>query len=147
MNNQFLRHLIATINYRFQKSIQNSSDNFGAFNLGKGSRSPVEIVNHMYQVLRSTRIFIKDEKLDHQSAPQLSWTGEINRFKVELAEVDKLLVHQEVNLAYTKKLIQGPLSDILTHVGQISMLQRLDDRPIAREDFSAASIKTGMDGD
>ena len=56
MKNQFLRHLLATIKYRFEKSLLNSTDHFGDFTLGKGSRSPSEIIRHMYEVIRWARI-------------------------------------------------------------------------------------------
>lgn len=141
MNNEFLRHTLATIGYRFAKSVKGSSSGFGDFSLGKGSRSPREIIHHMYQVLNWTRIFIEKEKLERASAEELDLTGEIERFHAELKLVDAALADQELPIEYAKKLLQGPLSDILTHVGQISMLQRLDDNPIKGEDFSAAEIK------
>jgi hypothetical protein len=50
----------------------------------------------------------------------------------------------ELTVNYSKRLLQGPFSDILTHIGQVSMLQRLNGKPIDGEDFSAASIKTGI---
>jgi len=33
MKNEYLRHIITTIDYRFQKPIKNAKDNFGDFNL------------------------------------------------------------------------------------------------------------------
>ena len=69
---------------------------------------------------------------------------EIERFNLELKKIDKTLSGMELGIDYSKKLLQGPLSDILTHIGQISMLQRLNNKPIKGEDFSAASIQTGL---
>ena len=45
-------------------------------------------------------------------------------------------------MKYSKILLQGPLSDILTHIGQISMLSRLNNNPIEWEDFSSSPIRT-----
>ena len=42
---------------------------------------------------------------------------------------------------YSKRLLQGPLSDILTHIGQISMLSTLNDNPIEWEDFSSSPLQ------
>jgi len=67
---------------------------------------------------------------------------EIERFKMELKEIDKTLDSTELGIDYSKRLLQGPLSDILTHIGQISMLQRLNDKPIEAEDFSSAEINS-----
>ena len=144
MKNEFLRHAIATIKYRFGKSVINSDKDFGKFNLGKGSRNLTEIVNHMYHVLNSTRIFLEEERINTGHPKQMTLPQEIERFNNELIHIDTLLDLNELSLTYTKRILQGPFSDILTHIGQISMLQRLNDKPIKAEDFSAASIKTGL---
>ncbi len=143
MKNEFLRHTIATIKYRFDKSVKDSKENFGEFNLGKGSRSPIEIINHMYYVLNSTRIYLEEERFNNELPENLTQSQEIERFNRELIDIDKALGVNELPVNYSKRLLQGPFSDILTHIGQISMMQRLNDRPINAEDFSAASIETG----
>ena len=145
MKNEFLRHIIASIKYRFNKSVVDSKEHFGAFNIGKGSRNPREIINHMYQVLYSTRIFLEEERFTTEQVEKLTFSEEIERFNHELINTDHALDVNELPVNYAKRLIQGPFSDILTHIGQISMMQRLDEKPIDAEDFSEASIKTGMD--
>ncbi|TRX62581.1 hypothetical protein FNH22_00355 [Fulvivirga sp. M361] len=144
MNNEYLRHTLATINYRFQKSVRNAEDSFGGFSLGKGSRSTNEIIHHMYDVLSATRFFIEREQRKKGTPERLSLTLEIERFIAELKTLDKTLSDKELGIDYSKRLLQGPFSDILTHIGQISMLQRLNDGPIEREDFSSVDIKTGV---
>ena len=141
MINEYLRHTIATIDYRFKKSVRNVDDNFGNFNLGKGSRSPIEIINHMYHVLYSTRVFVEEERFNKETPKKLKLEQEIERFTLELKEIDKTFSVEELGVQYSKKLLQGPLSDILTHIGQISMLQRLNNKPIKWEDFSSVPIQ------
>jgi hypothetical protein len=142
VNNEFLRHTLATIEYRFSKAVENSNTGFGDFNIGKGSRSPKQIINHMYHVLSFSRVFMENGNKHHPPPEELDLSNEINRFILEINMVDKVLANKELNLEYSKKILQGPFSDILTHIGQIAMLQRLDDRPIDKEDFSAAKINT-----
>ena len=144
LGNEYLRHTLATIAYRFQKSVHNASDSFGEFQAGNSVRSPGEIINHMYQVVRATRIFIEEERFEKSAPEMLVFSEEIRRFNGELKALDDLLSAQELGIDYAKRLLQGPLSDILTHVGQLSMLSRLDNRPIEGEDFSSAPIKTGV---
>ena len=144
MKNELLRHTISTIKYRFEKSVIDSTEIFGEFNLGKGSRNPIEIINHIYHVLYSTRIFLEEERFYTERPEKLTLTEEIERFNHELITTDKALDMIELSVTYSKKLLQGPLSDILTHIGQISMMQRLNGRPIKAEDFFTASIETGM---
>ena len=42
-----------------------------------------------------------------------------------------------------EKLIQGPIGDALTHVGQIVMLRRVAGRPVRVESYFAAEIVAG----
>lgn len=144
MKNELLRHTISTIKYRFEKSVADRNENFGEFNLGKGSRNPIELINHMYHVLYSTRIFLEEEKYNAEQPETLKLQQEIERFNGELINIDIALDVNELPVNYSKRLLQGPFSDILTHIGQVSMMQRLNGKPIDGEDFSAASIKTGI---
>lgn len=144
MKNEFLRHTLSTIDYRFQKSVKNAAKDFGDFTIGNGSRTPNEIINHMFQVLNGTRIYMLEERRQKETPEKLSLQIEIDRFNLELKKLDEVLSEKELEMNYSKRLLQGPLSDILTHIGQISMLSRLNNSPIEGEDFSAAQIQTGI---
>ena len=144
MKNEYLRHALSTISYRFQKAVKNAEINFGDFTIGKGSRTPNEIINHMYYVLSATRIYIQEESTPKQLPEKLNLKLEIDRFNLELKSLDKVLSDKELEMNYSKRLLQGPFSDILTHIGQISMLRRLSGNPIKGEDFSSAPITTGI---
>lgn len=142
MKNEYLRHTLSTINYRFQKSVKYRNADFGDFSLGKGSRSPKEIINHMYFVLRSTTLYIEEEKIQTVEPDKLNLELEIDRFSLEIQNLDKVLAENELDINYSKRLLQGPLSDVLTHIGQISMLSRINNNPIEWEDFSSSKIQT-----
>lgn len=143
MTNEYLRHTLATIDYRFRKSVKAANNDFGELSLGKGSRTPCEILNHMYHVLKATRVFIETESQLQEKPAKLTLSAETSRFLDEIAILDRILSKDELPVDYSKKLLQGPLSDLLTHIGQISMLSRFHDAPIPAEDFSAARINTG----
>ena len=140
MKNELLRHIISTIKYRFEKAINNSDNTFSDFSLGKDSRSPKEIIHHMNDVIYSTRVFIEQESLPQEEIEKLGFENGIERFNAELGRVDQLLDNKNLNINYSKRLVQGPFSDILTHIGQIAMLQRMVDNPIDGEDFSRSKI-------
>ena len=61
VKNEYLRHTLATTNYRFKKSEKYRNIDFGNFSLRKESRSPKGIINHMYFFLSSTTIYIEAE--------------------------------------------------------------------------------------
>jgi len=142
VKNEYLRHTLSTINYRFQKSVKYRNADFGDFSLGKESRSPKEIINHMYFVLRSTTLYIEEEKIQTVEPDKLNLELEIDRFSLEIQNLDKVLAENELDINYSKRLLQGPLSDVLTHIGQISMLSRINNNPIEWEDFSSSKIQT-----
>lgn len=144
MENEYLRHTLSTIAYRFQKAVKNVEMDFGDFSAGKESRTPNEIINHMYHVLNAAKIFILEERSHKEHPEKLNLKSEIARFNLELKNIDNVLADRDLGINYTKRLLQGPFSDILTHIGQISMLSRLYGKPIEGEDFSSASITTGI---
>ena len=144
MENEYLRHTLSTIAYRFQKAVKNAEMDFGNFSIGRESRTPNEIINHMYHVLSATRIYILEERFHKELPEKLNLKLEIDRFNFELKNIDYVLVDNDLGIDYSKRLLQGPLSDILTHIGQISMLSRLYGNPITGEDFSSASITIGI---
>ena len=143
MKNEFLRHTLSTIAYRFKKSVKNVEVDFGNFTAGMGSRTPNEIINHMYHVLSAIRIYIQEERFEKKIPEKLNLQLEIDRFNLELKNLDNIFADKELGINYSKRLLQGPLSDILSHIGQISMLCRLNNNPIEGEDFSSASIQIG----
>jgi hypothetical protein len=114
------------------------NNDFGEFIIGKGCRTPIEIINHMYYTIKATRIFVTEGKFHKNESKKLNLGSEIGRFNLELDTLDKILAQKELDTNISKKLLQGPFSDILTHIGQISMLSRLFGNPIRREDFSSA---------
>jgi hypothetical protein len=144
LNNEYLRHTLATIAYRFQKSVSRSTDEFGDFNLGHGSRKTSEIVHHIYQLLKRSRDLIQDDKHDKATPEHLSLTLEIERCNAVLLELDGVLAEKDIESDFSKRLLQGPLADILTHIGQISMMSRLNGNAIDGKNFSSAPIKAGV---
>ncbi len=144
MENEYLRHTLSTIAYRFQKTVRNVEMDFGVFSAGKGSRTPNEIINHMYYVLSAARVYILEERFQKKLPEKLNLKSEIDRFNLELKNVDNILADKELGMNYSKRLLQGPFSDILTHIGQISMLSRLNGNPTKGENFFSASITTGI---
>jgi hypothetical protein len=38
--------------------------------------------------------------------------------------------------------LQGPLADVLTHVGQLAMLRRMSGNPVAPENFIYAEVRS-----
>ena len=143
MKNELLRHTLSTIAYRFQKSVSSANEDFGNFRAAEDSRTAVEIINHIFDIINKTKVFIKDDRFDKSLPSQLDFKSEIDRFHDTLQELDFLLSETELEIDYSKKLMQGPLSDVLSHIGQIALMSGLDGNKIKGENFSSAKIITG----
>ncbi|RED66143.1 hypothetical protein [Cohnella lupini] len=137
----FLRHYISTLKYRSSKAILNTPINYYNFDLGSGVRTPIEILKHMSDVIRYAQT-VFDDRI--QMVEEIStWDDEVNIFFKELSKLDELIettgIPQRERII--EQLIQGPLSDAMTHVGQLSMIRRMAGEPIPRENFIKAEIR------
>ncbi len=74
------------------------------------------------------------------------WDVEVGRFFDGLAALDGELVHADLPTGAAEKLIQGPLADALTHVGQLAMLRGIAGSPIRPESYARAEIVAGRVG-
>ncbi len=81
----------------------------------------------------------------HRSDP-LPWAEEQRRFFAALKALDAYLVSGGRINAPLERLFQGPVSDALTHVGQLAMLRRLAGCAIRGENYYVAKVAAGQVG-
>lgn len=135
-----MRHFLATLSYRFAKTVRDAPLHFPALYIGNGVRSPIEIVNHMSHVLRYALIAF--EKSDLGKTNILSWDEEIQGFNQTVERLDGFLsLGLEPQGVTLEQIVQGPVSDAMTHVGQLALLRRMADSSITGENFMAADIR------
>ncbi|OJJ15679.1 hypothetical protein BKI52_37990 [marine bacterium AO1-C] len=138
---ELLRHSLAATAYRFQKAVYQADEQFGNLELGHGVRTPSELVNHMNNVLQFTIAAI--QAIERQTIHQKSFGEEVALFNQKLQELDQSIEAHELRLETAKKVLQGPISDVLTHVGQLAMMRRFHQEPIQGESFFKATIEVG----
>lgn len=137
---RLLRHFLAALAYRTQKAVREAPPEFAEFNPGNDTRSPKELVRHMTSVLGYARTYFVGGQ--YRPAPLPSFAEEVVRFH-EMVESLAAHVDAEDPLAdqtTAERLLQGPLSDAMTHAGQLAMLRRLAGNPVAPENFIVADI-------
>ena len=74
------------------------------------------------------------------------WQIEVDRFFDRLAALDAILAADGPFNGSIEKLIQGPLADALTHVGQLAMLRGMIGKPVRPESYAKAIITAGRVG-
>lgn len=134
-----LRHFLAALAYRTQKALRGAKPEFANFSAGNQVRTPHEIISHMDSVLGYARtLFVggryrPPEFDDFQQA--------IEHFHEVLADLAKHLESDaEIHGLTLETLLQGPLSDAMTHTGQLAMLRRLAGDPVPPENFVFAKV-------
>jgi hypothetical protein len=142
---EFLRHALAALAYRGGKALRNAPTGFADFNAGGGTRTPVQILAHVGDLLDWALSIARGKQAWHNAKP-LPWEKETERFFAALQKFDDFLASGEVVQAPVERLLQGPIADVLTHVGQIAMLRRMAGGPVKGEDYYNADIKTGRVG-
>ena len=142
---EFLRHTAATLAYRAAKTMRGTPATFAGFQPGPATRTPVEIVAHMGDLLDWALAMAKGEPRWNTSTPQ-AWEPECARFFTALKAFDDALA-SEAPLRYDlTRLFQGPIADALTHTGQLAMLRRLHGAPMKGESYNRADIAAGRVG-
>lgn len=143
---QFLRHTVATLAYRGGKALRNAPAAVGVFRVGGATRTPVEILAHIGDLLDWALSLARGQRVWRDSTPG-SWESEAARFFQGLRRFDELLSSDESLLCPAEKLFQGPVADALTHVGQIAMLRRIAGTPVRGENYFKAEIVAGCVGE
>jgi hypothetical protein len=135
-----LRHAVATVAYRSTRVISDAPEEFGSLE-GYG-RPPVKILAHMGDLFDWALGMAKGDESWNKSKA-LPWNEERQRFFASLAAFDAYLASSAPIHVELERLMQGPVADSLTHVGQLAMLRRLGGSPVQRENFYAASVQKG----
>jgi hypothetical protein len=142
---ELLRHVVATIAYRGGKALRGAPAGFGQFRAAAGSRSAVEILDHLGDLFDwGTELAAREGAW--REVKSADWEVAEARFFSGLARLDAVLSVPDELRCSEEKLFQGPLADSLTHIGQIAMLRRLAAAPVRGENYARADIAAGRVG-
>ena len=134
--------MVATVAYRGGLACADTPENFATFRAHESTRTPGEILAHIGDLLEGSLHLLKGEMVFLTSTP-LPWKEEVARFFSAVKALDAYLA-SDGQLAFpVEKLVQGPIGDALTHVGQIVMLRRMAGNPIRPEPYFTAKIVAG----
>lgn len=144
-----VRHFLAALAYRFHKAVGDAPESYATVDAGHGIRPPYDIVFHVNGVLGYAKKMLEAGEIEGywHEVPDLDWQGQVALVHETLRGIDDLLASQRrFPAARLERLLQGPLADSMTHVGQLAMLRRVAGSPIHAENFYAADIRAGNVG-
>ena len=139
-----LRHLAATLAYRAAKVLRDVPGDFPARSFGSPTRRPVQIVAHLADLM-TWAVTLAQGDYVWKAGGSDDWNVEVQRFFDRLAALDRELASAGFN-GSIEQLIQGPLADALTHVGQLAMLRGMAEAPVRPESYARAEIVAGRVG-
>lgn len=137
-----LRHMVATVAYRGSLAITDAPEDFATFRAHETTRTAGEILAHIGDLLEGSHYLLKGEMIYLTSDP-LPWKEEVTRFFSAVRKLDEYLASEEPLACPVEKLVQGPVGDALTHVGQIVMMRRMAGSPIRPGQYFMAEIVAG----
>lgn len=140
-----LRHLVATLAYRAAKVLREVPSGFAEFSTRTGARSPVQILAHMGDLMAWALRMAQGEYRWEASGTR-EWDAEMGRFFDGLGALDRFLASDPPLGRSAEILVQGPLADALTHVGQLAMLRGAAGAPVRPESYARAEIVAGRVG-
>lgn len=143
---EVLRHMVATVAYRGGIAVAGAPESFATFRAHETTRTPGEILAHIGDLLQGSLYLVKGEMV-YLTSPPLPWKDEITRFFDAVKEFDSYLASDAPLACPVEKLVQGPVGDALTHVGQIVMLRRMSGNPISPASYFEAEIGNTDDTD
>ncbi|HUV29668.1 MAG TPA: hypothetical protein VMY05_01065 [Acidobacteriota bacterium] len=134
-----LKHFLAALAYRTQKALRDAPPDFASFRAAPKIRTPGELIRHMDSVLGYARTFFTGGRYRAPLLPDFH--DAVEHFHETLADVAEHLERgTELRGITAEILLQGPLSDAMTHVGQLAVLRRLAGSPVPPENFVFADI-------
>jgi len=141
---EMLRHFLASIAYHATKAIRDAPTSYREFDIGEGAKTPRQILHHITGVLTYMHSFFEHYEttyFDHKS-----WDDEVSQFYEILSKLDKSFQEMRPNEVSEEQLLQGPMSDVMAHIGQLLILRRLAGSPVPSENFIYADIRKGFLG-
>ncbi len=137
---ELMRHFLATLAYRGRKTIAGAPADFADFE-GAG-KSPTKILSHMGDLVAWSISWFSEQQW--KPANESDWDKNVTRFFALLKELDALLASgAPVRCHSDDRMLQGPLADAMTHVGQLAMLRRMAGAPSKAENFAESPVTIG----
>jgi hypothetical protein len=138
-----LRRILASLDYRFLHVTRGAPPDFGDFKAGADVRTPLDIVRHLCALVDVLQQ--QFGVVEPSTGSEETFGVECQRFRGSLARLDNCLADGR-EFRPTRpgfdfaNLLQGPVSDALTHIGQLAMLRRLAGSPVERVHYSQAEM-------
>lgn len=130
--------LLESAEIRFIAAVDESQPGFGNFAPGKGSRSTLEIINHLVNVLAVAEATLTERE-------RVVWRTQnldegISQFRFVVNQLRDFLENNDVEDELLEVLIHGPISDVFGHIGQLVLMRVMSGKPVKRVDYMKSPV-------
>jgi uncharacterized damage-inducible protein DinB len=139
------RHALATLGYRAEKTLRDAPASFATHRIGPTTRTPLEILGHLGDLIEWAEALAGGDGR-WKAASIGDWDAELARFFDALERLDARCKDPEPLVRPAAQILQGPIADAFTHVGQIAMLRGMAGCPVRPESYARAVIAAGRVG-
>lgn len=94
----------------------------------------------MFELATKTKTMINEGHFNCPTPGNLEFEEESERLQSTLKELKTAISKKEIDTEISKKLLQGPILDIATHIGQIAMLNGLNGNKILKESYYSTDL-------
>lgn len=144
MNEKVLiRHFWAMIHYRGMKYLSVEDEIFNSYIPQDSIRNLAQILNHINGLLLYIQSYYVE--ISDTYPEQLQFKDEVGRFQVIIRDLDQTISSNDFKSEMTyHQLLQGPLAEIMLHIGELSMLRKVSGAVVDDvENYIFADIKPG----
>lgn len=143
---RIFRHTLATLAYRANRILSDAPEGFADFEAGEGVMTPRKMLNHMTIILGFAQSQLDQSEFERPTKVS-DWEVEVSRFYDTVTALDKAAEKGfEAGDETILRMLQGPILDAMTHVGQLSLLRRLAGSPTPADHYIKATITVGKTG-
>jgi hypothetical protein len=140
-----LRHTVATLAYRAEKVLRDAPASFGGMRLSPSSRSALEIVSHLGDLMDWGERMARGEYV-WEPRPAIDWGAACDRFFRSVKSLDDAIGQAGFEKYPAETIFQGPIADALTHIGQLSIMRGVAGVAVRPESYARAEISAGRVG-
>ncbi|MCB0286745.1 MAG: hypothetical protein KDE57_08840 [Calditrichaeota bacterium] len=133
-----ISRLLASIGFRYYWATDDLPETVAAFQPENDARSIAENMAHIWDILQWVHAAIHPETVAKPEGLHPLRTGTLALIETLEHSFSTMDVQTLAEIKLLKQpfwpLINGPLSDVLTHIGQIAMLRRIAGFPVSNSD-------------
>lgn len=150
-----IEHSLATLAYRADVAFADAPADFWTFDAGCDVRTPARILQHMVGLMEMTAAAFSSPDTEPTPNPVVTSRSEDTNTTTAYSDIEKFHTLISDIVTHLQQghdpfrltplvIVQGPIADCLTHVGQLHLLRRLAGAPTERVSYLRVDVRSAL---